>query len=160
VRVVASTRGSNSTARVLSIIGLPPVLAVPTALLAVSGQPAAAAAVAMLVIFGCILPIVLTVALFRAGRTFTFDLRDRSERALPSAATAVGCVATWGWLRLSDAPSPISAVVGRMHEPLGLTLALICLALGIGWARVHLGRHTLAQVAAGALTAAPIVLLT
>jgi membrane-associated phospholipid phosphatase len=52
------------------------------------------------------------------------------------------------------------AAVSWTHEPVVLTLALICLALCIGWARVHLGRHTLAQVAAGALTAAPIALLT
>jgi putative transposase len=52
------------------------------------------------------------------------------------------------------------AVVSRMHEPLGLTLALICLAVCISWARIHLGRHTLGQVAAGAMTAAPIALLT
>lgn len=41
-----------------------------------------------------------------------------------------------------------------------LTLALLVLAMSIAWARVYQRRHTLAQVAVGALTAMPIVLLT
>jgi hypothetical protein len=41
-----------------------------------------------------------------------------------------------------------------------LTLALLALAVSIAWARVYQRRHTLAQVAVGALTAMPIALLT
>jgi membrane-associated phospholipid phosphatase len=41
-----------------------------------------------------------------------------------------------------------------------LTLALLLLAVSIAWARVYQRRHTLAQVAIGALTAMPIALLT
>jgi len=192
VRQFSSLVGSQSAARIFSIVGLPPVLAFPTAFLAANGQPGGAVAVSVLVICGCIIPTAITVALFRTGRTFTLDLRERGERALPSAATAIGCAATWGWLQMSGAPSSISALtlgvavqmallavltmrwkvsyhsasacllaaVSRMHQPPGITLALICLAVCVAWSRVHLGRHTLAQVAAGALTAAPFALLT
>jgi hypothetical protein len=40
-----------------------------------------------------------------------------------SAATAIGCAATWGWLRLSDAPSPISALI------LGVAFQMLILAV-------------------------------
>jgi hypothetical protein len=40
-----------------------------------------------------------------------------------------------------------------------LTLGFVALAMSIAWARVYQRRHTLAQVAVGALTAIPIAML-
>jgi hypothetical protein len=52
-------------------------------------------------------------------------------------------------------------LVGRSATGSGvLTLVLLLLAISIGWARIYRRRHTLAQVAVGALTAVPIALLT
>ena len=195
MRVAVSSTPSDSLARVFSTIGLPPVLALPTAFLAglrAIGYPDVATSVATVLLAGCILPTALTVVLFRTGRARTLDLRDRADRALPSAATALGCILAWAWLWHAAAPRPIVdlalgvalqmavlatltlrwkvsyhaasasalAVVSRSLGISGLTLALMALAICIGWSRLYLRRHTLAQVAVGALTAAPIALLS
>ena len=60
----------------------------------------------------------------------------------------------------SAASAGALVAVSSVHEAPGLTVALLCFALSIGWARVYLRRHTPAQVFVGALTAAPIALLT
>jgi membrane-associated phospholipid phosphatase len=42
---------------------------------------------------GCVLPTLLIICLVRCGRVSALDLRERSERLLPSAVTALGCAA-------------------------------------------------------------------
>lgn len=51
-------------------------------------------------------------------------------------------------------------VVGRSLDNPVLTLALLAFAFCVGWARVYQRRHTLAQVAVGALTTVPLAFLT
>lgn len=195
MRVSLSRPRSESAARVFSFVGLPPILALPTALLAgvrAGGTLGAALSVGGFLITSCLLPTLLTVALVRAGRASTFDLRERRDRLLPSLATAGGCACAWGLLVYAAAPPTItrlalavsiqmavlalltvrwkvsyhtasaSALVVVGHSATGwlLTLVLLILALCIGWARIYQRRHTLTQVAIGALTAAPIALLT
>jgi hypothetical protein len=142
---------------------------------------------------GCVVPSALILTLVRIGRASAVDLRERSERVLPSLVTAAGC-ATAAWLlNTLDAPPGLSnlalaiaiqmavlalittrwkvsyhtasasalMLVGRSATSSGiLTLLLFVLATGIAWARIYQRRHTIAQVAVGALTAAPIALLT
>lgn len=142
---------------------------------------------------GCVIPTALTLALLRTGRATAFDLRERTERVLPSAVTAGGCASAALVLSRIGAPLSISnlafavsiqmavlacltlrwkvsyhaasatALVLVAHSSSGslwLTVALLALAMSIAWARVYQRRHTLAQVAVGALTAMPIAVLT
>src|SRR5262249_32819155 len=109
VRVAVSPRPSDSLARFLSLVGLPPVLALPTALLAAlhaGGSIGTGLSVVAFLVTGCVIPTVLTVLLVRSGRATAFDLRERSERLLPSAVTA-GCCAGMAWI-LSKMGAPVS----------------------------------------------------
>src|SRR5262249_47039536 len=111
VRVAASPPRSDSAARILSVIGLPPVLAFPTAYLAgvqAGSSPETARSVVGLLLTGCILPTLLTVALVRFGRVSTLDLREHGDRLLPSLATAGGCAFAWSAMSLSGAPQSVS----------------------------------------------------
>jgi hypothetical protein len=196
VRAAVSPRPSDSLARLLSLVGLPPVLALPTALLAAlhaGNSLGTAVSVAAFLLTGCLIPTLLTIALVRSGRATAFDLRERSERLLPSAVAAGGCASAALVLYRAGAPLSLSnlalavsiqmallacltlrwkvsyhtasatALVLVSHSAIGsgmLTVALLVLAMSIAWARVYQRRHTLAQVAVGALTAMPIALLT
>ena len=195
MRAAISNR-SHSAARIFSIVGLPPVLALPTALLAAmrsGATPSTFLSVGGFLITGCVLPTVLTLVLVRRGHASAIDLRERGERLLPATVTAVGCAgAAWvlwragappGVCQLALAVSMQMALlaaltlrwkvsyhtasatalllVGRSVSPDGLlSFGLLLLAIGIAWARVYQRRHTPAQVIVGALTAAPLVLLT
>jgi hypothetical protein len=168
----------------------------PTALLAAlhaGGSVGTGLSVIAFLVTGCVIPTVLTVLLVRSGRATAFDLRERSERLLPSAVTAGCCAAMALILSRLGAPLSIcnlalaiaiqmallacltlrwkvsyhaasaSALVLVSYSANGtglLTIALLVLAMSIAWARVYQRRHTLAQVAVGALTAMPIALLT
>jgi hypothetical protein len=66
------------------------------------------ASIAELLLTACVLPTIFTFALFRAGLTSSIDLRDRTDRTLPSAATAFCCLLGWVVLRVSAAPPDIS----------------------------------------------------
>jgi membrane-associated phospholipid phosphatase len=182
-------------AHLLSILGAPPVLALPIAFLAglrAGGYPRMTTSVVELVVWVSVLPTLVTFALFRAGRTSTLELRDRGDRVVPCAVTAACCVAALVQLQLSDVPVIVSrltigvgvqmsllllltlywkvsyhaavaaslVVVGRSFDNPSLTIGLLLLALCIGWARVYRRRHTVAQVAAGMLTMAPVALLS
>jgi len=172
------------------------VLALPTAFLAAlhaGGSLGTGLSIAAFLLTGCIIPTTLTIVLVRSGRATTFDLRERSQRLLPSAVTAGCCAGTAFVLSKLGAPLSIcnlalaiaiqmallacltlrwkvsyhaasaSALVLVAYSAIGngvLTLALAVLAVSIAWARVYQRRHTLAQVAVGALTAMPIALLT
>ena len=195
MRVAVSQRPSDSIARVLSFVGLPPVLALPTAVLATvraGGSLSATVSVVGFLIAGCVLPTLLIVFLVRRGRASTLDLRERSERVLPAAATACACAAAALVLAKASAPRGVSdlalavslqmallalittrwkvsyhmasasalVLISRSATPDGLLLMMVVLAVGIGWARVYLRRHTPAQVVVGALTALPIALLS
>ncbi|MBV9898289.1 MAG: hypothetical protein JO020_29385 [Chloroflexi bacterium] len=62
---------------------------------------------------------------------------------------------------MAVAPAGALALVGHAATSNPVMFAgLLVLAVGIGWARVHQRRHTVAQVAVGAATALPIALLT
>jgi hypothetical protein len=185
----------DAAARVLSIVGLPPVLAVPTALLAglsAGGFPSTVPSLAELLLAACLVPTVFTIVLFRSGRTSSLDLRERAERLAPSVVTASCCCVAWLVMQLSGAPRSLTllaialcaqmvllalltmrwkvsyhaasagalVVVSHALGNTGLTCALLAMALSIGWARVHQGRHTPAQVAIGALTCAPLALVS
>ena len=186
----------QSAARVFSIVGLPPVLALPTALLAGmrSGvSPGTVLSIGGFLITGCVLPTLLTIFLVRRGRASTFDLRERSERLLPASVTAFGsataacalaelggprgvthlaagisiqmillALLTLQWkVSYHTASATALMVVGRSVSPDGmLAPCLLLLAVCIAWARVYQRRHTPVQVIVGALTAAPIVLLS
>lgn len=196
VAISGPTSHPETIARVLSLIGLPPVLALPTAMLAgmrAGATLGTALSVTGFLISGCVLPTVLTLYLIRCGRVSAFDLRDRAERILPSAVTAAGCISASLGLALAGAPRPISdlalaisiqmailaaltlrwkvsyhmasaaalVVVGRAATPnVLITLALLLLAIGIGWARVHQRRHSIVQVLVGAATALPVLWLS
>jgi membrane-associated phospholipid phosphatase len=196
VRAAASTRHSESAARVLSLIGLPPVLALPMSLLAAVRAGASISTTTSVIAFlfaGCVLPTALTIGLVRTGRVSALDLRERGERILPSTVTAAACACAAGVLVAQGAPHSVShlavgisiqmallallttrwkvsyhtasasalMLVGYSATSSGaLTLLLLLLAMSIAWARVYQRRHTLAQVLVGALTAAPIALLT
>jgi hypothetical protein len=146
-----------------------------------------------LLVTGCVVPTALTVALVRSGRASAVDLRERSERIVPSLVTAGGCAFAAWWLNAVDGPHEISSLAMAIAIQMGvlalittrwkvsyhtasasalllvgrsasgsavLTVLLFALATSIAWARIHQKRHTLAQVAIAALTAAPIALLT
>jgi hypothetical protein len=168
----------------------------PTALLAAlhaGGSIGTSLSVIAFLLTGCVVPTVLTIFLVRSGRATAFDLRERSERLLPSAVTAGSCAGMAWILSRMGAPLSIcnlalaiaiqmavlacltlrwkvsyhaasaSALVLVSYSANGtglLTIALLVLAMSIAWARVYQRRHTLAQVAVGALTAMPIALLT
>jgi hypothetical protein len=196
MRAAISAANPEFAARVLSLVGLPPVLALPTALLAgvrAGGTIATLLSVLGFLISGCLLPTALTLYLVRCGRATALDLRERGERILPSTVTAVGCALASWCLSHTGAPRSISdlalaisiqmgllallttrwkvsyhmasagalVAVGRaaMPNPL-ITLALMLLAVSIGWARVHQQRHNLAQVVVGAATALPVAFLS
>ncbi|MBV9134060.1 MAG: hypothetical protein JO318_15265, partial [Chloroflexi bacterium] len=89
----ASATRFEVAARVLSLIGLPPVLALPTALLAgarAGGTFAGDVSVVCFLCTGCLVPTALTVWLLRRGRVSALDLRERSDTLLPSGVTVVG----------------------------------------------------------------------
>lgn len=96
-------------------------------------------------------------ALYRAGAP-----QSISESALGiSIQMLLLAVVTLRW-KISYHAASASALVAMSHSVgnLGLTLALVLLALSIGWARIYQRRHTPAQVAVGALTAVPLAILT
>lgn len=126
MRVWASAPQPDFAARVLSLVGLPPVLALPTACLAGLGagaSPNAALGIAGLLVSGCVLPTVLTVALARRGHLSNIDLRERTDRLIPSCATAVGCLIAWTALPYVGTPTAIT------HLALGIALQMAFLAL-------------------------------
>src|SRR5262245_53184365 len=126
MRAAVSQRPSDSIASVLSFVGLPPVLALPTAVLAtlhVGPTLGATLSVVGFVVVGCVLPTLLVVGLVRRGRASTLDLRERSERVLPSAATAVGCVSAAWVLTQAGAPRGVTDLA------LAISLQMALLAL-------------------------------
>ena len=182
-------------AHVLSVLGSPPLLALPIAFLAglrAGGYPGMTTSVVALVLWVSVVPTLVTVALFRAGRTSTLELRDRRDRLIPSAVTAGCCLAALVQLQLAGVPPAVSrltigvgvqmtllliltrywkvsyhtavaaslVVVSRSLDNPALTVGLLVLALSVAWARIYRRRHTVAQVAVGALTMAPVALLT
>ena len=127
MRATVSPRTFDSAAHVLSFIGSPPVLALPIALLIgirASGSPSALQSVAELLLAASVLPTVCTFALFRAGRTSTLDLREHSDRAVPSAITALSCVVGWAFLRFSAAPTDVTNLAIAVAAQMSL-LALL-----------------------------------
>jgi hypothetical protein len=64
--------------------------------------------VAGFLITGCLLPTSLIIALVRSGRVSAVDLRERSERLLPSAVTATGCAIAALAMTVLGAPRSIS----------------------------------------------------
>src|SRR5262249_6942491 len=127
MRVAASVSRSELVARFLSVIGLPPVLAFPTALLVgmrTGGD--AALSITALLLSGCLVPTGITIALFRAGRTSSLDLKDRRDRAIPSVVTACGCVSAWYWMWMSDAPHSVAQLALGSAVQMAL---LACLTL-------------------------------
>jgi len=78
-----------------------------------------------------------------------------------SAQMALLALLTMRWKVSYHAAASIGLVlVSRSLGNSSLTLALLALAVSVGWARFYQGRHTLAQLAVGACTTAPILLLT
>ena len=126
MRAAVSARPSDSAARVLSFIGLPPVLALPTAVLAgVRSGPTLTTALSVggFLLTGCLLPTLLIVWLMRTGRVSALDLRERSERLLPSAVTALGCAcAAWVLAR-----SGASRSVADLALAISIQMALLAL---------------------------------
>lgn len=111
MRAAVNRNAFDSVATVLSIVGSPPVLAFAIALLVAlrtAGRPTVLPSVAELLLAACVLPTVSTLALFRAGVTSTLDLRDRSERAIPSAITALCCSLGYVFMRLSGAAPDVA----------------------------------------------------
>jgi hypothetical protein len=87
--------------------------------------------------------------------------RSIADLALGVAVqTALLAGITLRWKVSYHSASAVALVmVSRPLGDYGLTLGLSALAVSIAWARVHQRRHTLAQVAVGAMTAVPIALL-
>jgi membrane-associated phospholipid phosphatase len=75
-------------------------------------------------IAGCVLPTLLVVCLVRRGRASTLDLRERSERVLPSAATAGACALAAFVLAQASAPHGVSDLALAISIQMAL-LALI-----------------------------------
>jgi hypothetical protein len=127
MRVAVSQRPSDSIASVLSFVGLPPVLALPAAVLATvrsGGSLSATVSVIGFLIAGCLLPTLLIVFLIRRGRASTLDLRERGERVLPAAATACTCAAAALVLTQASAPRGVSNLALAVSIQMAL-LALI-----------------------------------
>jgi hypothetical protein len=97
-----------------------------------------------------------------SGLTLSGAPHSISQLALGiSIQMAVLALLTTRW-KVSYHAASASGLVVVSHSlgNVGLTFGLLLLAVAIGWSRIHRRRHTLAQVAIGALTAAPIALLT
>lgn len=126
MRVWASAPQPDFAARVLSLVGLPPVLALPTACLAglrAGASPNVVLGIAGLLVSGCVLPTLLTVVLARNGQISAIDLRERTDRLIPSFATAIGCLIAWTVLPRFGAPPAITNLA------LGVALQMALLAL-------------------------------
>ena len=111
MRAAVNPSAFNSAAHVLSIVGSPPALAFPiAALLALrtAGRPTVLPSIAELLLIACVVPATFTFILFRTGVTRTIDLRERTDRTLPSTITALCCLVGWILLRMSAAAPDIS----------------------------------------------------
>jgi len=118
-------------AYLFSILGAPPLLAIPIAFLVglrAGGYPRMATTVAELVVWVSVLPSLATFALYRAGRTSTLELRERTDRLVPSSVAAGCCAAAVMQMELSHAPPAVS----RLTLGIGLQLALL-LVLTFHW---------------------------
>ena len=111
---------------------------------------------ALAVLFVCVLPFGILLALVRAGRVVDHDVSERSQRA-PVLVMSLACIAAGlGVLALLGAPASVLAMVVALLGPTWWwALALVPL---VGWARVTLGAHTLGQVLAG-MTVGPLVIV-
>ena len=80
--------------------------------------------------------------------------------ALSIQMALLACLTLWWKVSYHAASASTLVLVSYSASGTGpLTLALVVLAMSIAWARVYQRRHTLAQVAVGALTAIPIAML-
>ena len=102
------------------------MLALPTAVLAtlhVGPTLGATLSILSFLAIGCVLPTLLVVSLVRRGRASTLDLRERSDRVLPPATTAMGCACAALFLTQTGAPR------GVINLALAISMQMALLAL-------------------------------
>lgn len=179
-------------ARVVSIVGAPPVMVLPLVVLAAwhseTGGRSLGAAAVTLTATTVLLPCLFVYVAYRAGYVTSPDLPRQSERLQPSVFAAVCAVGAYPLLRYVDAPTAFLllgaalalqliilavvtiwwkisyhaattaglAIFALAWDGLAAALPFVGVALVIGWARVRLRRHTVAQVVAGWLSAIPV----
>ena len=144
---------------------------------------------ALCVLFVCVLPFGILLALVRAGRVVDHHVSERAQRA-PVLVMALACIAAGlALLAVLRAPASVLAMAVALvagvaamalvslrwkisgHSASAATAALsLGFLLGaewwwtlaavplVGWARVTLGTHTLAEVLAG-MTIGPLVIV-
>ena len=178
------TRGIDRLARFISTITFAPVLSIPAfiainALSASAGQLSRELALSLL--FGAVLPILLTIAWGRIARQeLDFPVRATRTRLLTTVAaiymagtvSLVSSGASHWSIQLMAAYAVVTGAValaslrwkvsvhavGVVTPTVILVLALgwpwlvyVCLLPIVAWSRIHLGRHTILEIAQGAI---------
>jgi uncharacterized integral membrane protein len=149
-------RAKNRTARWITEALQPPAVVSVQLLfspLTQAGFPGTMAYGALAALFVCVIPLLLLLVLVKLGKVTDHHVSDRKQRA-PVLLMALASIVA-GLLVLNAAGAPQSvvamvlAVVGGVVVLAGVSISTAITA--VGWSRVVLRAHTVAQVVAGSL---------